>query len=460
MIRVALVSVNHDWRDPAYPIGLVILATYIKNRMPGIHVAILDPNFENIEDRAAGFDIVGVTAMTSDYTRATRYAETIKKRFDVPTVVGGVHISTLPTSLAKCFDVGVVGEGEETFLELLEIFNQHGSLSGDKIASVKGIVYHGQDGLIQTERRKQISLDDTLLPDWSLINRAYFDRRPTVAWADSVREMHILTARGCPYDCIFCSTTQMWERNIRFHSAEYVAATIEQLAKSYGVTHIQVYDDLFAVNLNRLKEIARLLDERDLAGRVKIFCSVRANLVNDALCEALAALNVKMVFFGFESGNNRVLRLLKGGNVSVEQNRIAIKTCVKHGLAVHGSVIFGSPGESLEEMHDTLRFIDYAYREGAWRILGFVMTPYPKTKVWEIAKERGRVSEDMDWEILTQIDERNPLLLDDSIPQEEFGRIMAGFHRKERKFQARKVMLFIRNSPLGLLRYIWERVGG
>jgi len=376
-------------------------------------VEIVDINFDNILGRLFSFkqDAIGITSISIDYKKAVDLAKTIKAVTpETPVIIGGVHISTLPSSESPYFDKKWIGEFED----------------------IK-------------------ELDEIPLPDWSLVNPRYFRYDALTTWGEFGREGAILTSRGCPYKCIFCSTTRFWGKP-RYHSPAYVVDMVEDLNKNYGVTHIQIWDDLFTTDKKRLSTIAELLNKNGLTKKVKFNCQPRVNLVDDELCEILKSMNVKIVLFGFESGNDRVLRFLKGGTLSVEDNKRAIETCLRHKLKVQGSVIFGSPTETLDEMRDTIDFIDYAYKVGVNRLWSFVMTPFPDTLVWDIAKARGRVSDDMDWNLLSHQSLDNPLCLDENIDREDFKNIFLEGRDRLNRFKWNKAFSFFKDNPIATAR--------
>jgi radical SAM superfamily enzyme YgiQ (UPF0313 family) len=355
--------------------------------------------------------------------------------------------------LKSCFDLGVIGEGEITFFEIVKSLLKNGRLDYDDLESVDGLIFF-KDGLIHKTKPRQsvMPLDSVPLPAIDLLNKDYFKHAMLTTFGEFGRHGVLLTSRGCPYDCVFCSTSLFWDK-IRFHSPEYVMKQIAELVNDYGVTHIQIWDDLFVANKKRFKEIVHLFEKSDLKGRVQFNCQPRVNLINDEICDLLKRMDCNLVLFGFESGSDRMLSYLKG-NLPLEQNKRAIKTCVRHGLKVQGSVIFGSPTETLDEMRETLDFLDFAYKEGVDRIWSFVMTPFPGTKIWDIALERGKVSNDMDWELLSHQAIDNPLLLDPDIDKKEFVKIFYAGRGKLNRFKWNKVYSFLRTNPLDTVIYM------
>lgn len=456
-MKIALIFLNDADTHP--PMGLACLASYLRKDIKDIDIKIIDSCFSNVKKELSkdNFDLIGISAMTIEYGEAIKLAREIKNIKNIPIIIGGVHISTLPSSFENCFDLGIIGEGEKTFMEVIKSFIKYRELNYSDLIKIDGLVFNRGNKVYVTDIRKFIEpLDSIPLPAWDLVNRNYFKRNALVTFGEFGRHGVILTSRGCPYNCLFCSTRKFWHK-VRFHSPEYVIKQISDLIYNYGVTHIQIWDDLFIADKERLENIVSLFEESGFKGHVQFNCQPRANLINDEICELLKRMDCKIVLLGFESGSDRILKYLKGGNVTVEQNKNAIKTCVKHKIKVQGSVIFGSPTETLEDMQKTLDFIDFAYVEGANRIWSFVMTPFPATKMWEIAKERGVVSDNMNWSLLSHESIQNPLLLESTINIDDFKKIFLSGRRKLNRFKWNKVFSFLKSDPLSSIVFFMSR---
>jgi radical SAM superfamily enzyme YgiQ (UPF0313 family) len=164
---------------------------------------------------------------------------------------------------------------------------------------------------------------------------------------------------------------------------------------------------------------------------------------------------VTTINFGFESGSEKILHYLKGGSVTVEDNRRAVLLGKKHGLSVVGSLIFGSPGETIDDMKETLKFIDFFDKNGGDNLWHFVMTPFPGTPIWELAKERGKVSSDMDWSLLRHHNIDKPMLLEPGIDIEDFKRIYNEAEEKIFRLRASRkgwVLRKVSNDPIRLIK--------
>lgn len=423
---LALVSIFDDEFSP--PLGLMSIATYLQKH--NYNIKIIDINYDNVVKEINNYDIdiIGFSSMTHHYKKAIDFANHFDDRLSSRVVfIGGVHISMLPSSLSPVFDYGIIGEGEHTILDIL---------SQKKVSTIDGIAYADKGKIKTTKPRGRIRhLDSIPIPDRSLINKKYFKKRWISGELRKAIGTTMLTSRGCPYRCKFCSTSRFWGR-VRFHSPERVHTEVKYLHEEFGVEHIQIWDDLFTQNIERLEKIADLLEKDDLNKEVSFHCHPRANLMSDELCKLLKRINVTTLNFGFESGSEKVLNYLKGGSVTVEDNKKAILLGKEHGFSVVGSLMFGSPGESIEDMEQTLKFIDFAKKNGADNLWHFVTTPFPGTPIWELAKDRGAVSNDMDWNLLKHTNINRPLLLDDDIDLEDFKKT---FNRAKRKIYAMRL---------------------
>jgi anaerobic magnesium-protoporphyrin IX monomethyl ester cyclase len=411
--KVGLISLKSG--DGCVPMGLVYIGTYLKKH--GIDVQIIDANFEDPYQTVMRnrFDLLGISAMTVHYGRAVNLARLIKTVKKTPIIIGGVHISTLPVSFEDCFDTAIIGEGEKIFLDMAKYGLVKGLVKGEPIEN----------------------LDDLPHPDWSLVNKRYFDKVPSTTFGEFGIEGNILTSRGCPYKCRFCSTTQFWSK-LRFHSADYVVDEINNLINNLNVNLIQIWDDLFTINIPRLIELKAKLK---LNKKIKFNCQPRPNLVNDGLCKVLKDMNISIGIFGFESGSDKVLGYLKRNTVTVQQNMDVVRMFRKHKIGVQGSVVLGSPGETIKDMYKTLDFVNFCIKEKVQRLWSFILMPYPGTEMWKITSTT-------DWDSLNCQNVDNPMLLDKSVDRKEFKKVFTLIKNKTLGFRWGKIFSFARNNPI------------
>ena len=445
-LKIALVSLQYETtREP--PSGLVYIATYLRDivGLEESNIRVLESNYSNVSEELKKFspDIIGFTAMSVEYGKVMKFAKEIKNTFHVPFILGGVHISTLPISLDNVFDIGVIGEGELTMEELVNLYLKKGEFVKKNLKKIKGIIFFDNNKIITTEPRLPIkNLDDLPIPDYHFVNKNYFRRQEIPPVMGVGVKCYLLTSRGCPYKCIFCSATRFWS-NIRLHSADYIARVAKKQIDEFGADHLRIMDDLFAINPERLKEFKKAFEKYGILDKIKTAeCHARANLMTEELCKALKDMKIKTLNFGFESGSDKVLSWLKCDTVSLKMNQNAILLAKKYNLSVNGSLVYGSPGETIEDMKKTNEFIDFAIKNKAQNIWSFVLTPLPNTPLWDLALKEGKVRNDdkMDWSLLS-LD--NPFFLDKSIDPKEFQKIFLEGRRKLGRLKAKLAIKFV-----------------
>jgi len=390
-MKILLISAinSHIEIETRYPqLGLGYLVSYAR-KVFGHDTHQFKVINNRVEDTLGDFkpDLVGISCFSPNYGIAKRYACLCRQR-NVPVIVGGIHISLLPTSFSEDMSVGVLFEGEQTMAELIRLYDSLGRLDAGNLSSVEGICYWRDGQLQMTAPRPLIDgLDSIPYPARELL-----DLRGT--------HLSMFTSRGCPYRCVFCASSRFWVKT-RFASAPYVAGEIKELYHNYGAKLISFYDDLFIANRKRLQDLLEILARDGILGKVRFSCSVRSNLINAQMAKLLKELGVVSVALGLESGHPRVLEYLKGGNVTVEDNRSAVKVLDQNGIAPNGAFVIGSPDETREEIMATYDFIKSVPLRN---FNVYVMTPFPGTPVWQEAVERGLIGEDFDnWSALDAV---------------------------------------------------------
>lgn len=443
-MKILLINAINKQRkiEGSYPaLGLAYLSSYLKQRIFDLDIRIIDSNVKN-SIQTYDPNIVGISAVSQNFGIAVHYAKIAKENKKL-VIVGGVHITMLPESLPNEADVGVLGEGEETFYDIVRHFKKI-KKNFSYLKNIKSIIYRNSRGrIIKTKNREPIKNMDVLpFPDRNLLN---IPRKQSV---------YLFSSRGCPYNCYFCASTRFWGRaNVRFFSAEYVIREIEYLLKKYNPNLISFKDDLFIANKERLRKMVALIRERGIHKKTQFCVSCRANLVDEETVRLLKKMNVVMISMGLESGNPRILSLLKGGNVTVEQNKKAIELIKKYKIHTNASFIIGAPDETLKEMRDTYNFIKKSRLDS---FLIYVLTPFPGTPVWENARKKGIVSDTLDWNKLT-IDFKNnasgKIILNEKVSRKELQKIYFRFIRlQKRKELLNRIKRNIQNSGNAILK--------
>ena len=381
-MKVALIAAVRfeDASQRAIPvIGLFYLASYTEKYIPGVTVKVFRTPEEIIEYKP---DLVGISTVTENMNIAVQWAENFKTALQVPVIIGGDHISALPHTLPEVFELGVVGEGEETFAEICRFMLEEKNWI-QKLPDVQGISYHGKNGVAITPSRPLIDPMDKIP----------YPRREKEFWGGF---HYCFTSRGCPYHCTFCSPTVIWKK-FRPFSAEYVIGEFREIFRNFTPYYIHLFDDLFIGDKARIKAIKRLVRKEGFHRLVSFGGHIRADLMDDELCEDLIGMNFNSGSFGAESGSDKILKFLKCGSSTVEMNQKAIDICYKWNLMLNISFIIGTPGETEEDIIKTIKFIEKNRR----KLVGievFALLPYPGTPLWNMMKRKGVVSDDMNWD--------------------------------------------------------------
>ncbi len=412
------------------PLGLGYLVAYLRRYLGFEDVEVVNTGrdvFERIQH--AQPRVVGFTAYSANYPALLHLVRRVKKELGVITLMGGPHITALPSSLDPAVDVGVLGEGEQTLLELMRLFLERGVLEQARLSAVRGIVFHANGGVHITPARPPIVPLDTIpVPDREALEIERFLRpSPILMNNQYLRGTTMLTSRGCPFKCIYCHVSAKWGRP-RFHSPERVADEVELLVKRYGVEGIYIADDLFTANAVRIRKIIAGLDARGVLGKVRFFADLRANLVSDRLMGLLRDMGVVKISLGLESGSERVLSYLKGGDVTVAQNRQAVAIANRHGIGCYCCFMLGAPHETREDIRLTQQLIKEILDADPQNFCqASVTTPLPGTELWDYAVERGIISQEVDWSqfsLSPELTLRPDFYLNEEIPFGEFQRLV------------------------------------
>ncbi len=375
ILLVSAVNPKHPRDLVQKPLGLAYIASYLRRYGGHTDIQIVNGLQETEGALKQNPDVVAISSVSQNFNVAISIAKAVKEHGDIPVIVGGHHITALPQCLTVDMDIAVLGEGEQTVLELVRAFEQ-----GKPTIDIAGTAYY-DDHLIVAEAREQLrSLDVIPFPARDLLNL-------------KANELYLFTSRGCPARCPYCSSSHFW-KTVRFHSPEYVISEIKELIEKYHPEGITIYDDLFIADRKRFRKIVELIEYEKINEKVSFSVQARVNFVDDESCELLKRMNASVVC-GFESGSPDILRFLK--NLNIKKNWDAVATFQKHGIEFSGSFMIGIPGETEEDMDMTLDFIKKNPFSGAE---GYVLTPFPGTKIWDYARSLGAVSDNMDWDKL------------------------------------------------------------
>lgn len=391
-IRVVLINAS-DYliEDSSVGLGIGYLKSYILKNDRNTSVKIFRKNIiQNIIKEKP--DVLGISAISYYYLDALKIAKKIRLIFGkkIQIIIGGVHITVLPKSFDPIFDFGVIGEGEQTMLELISFLQkEQGKRKGERnrtlLKKIKGICYiDKKNKLVITQKRDLISRLD-IIPhiDRRDFNHKYYNI--------------ILTSRGCPFNCLYCASQKFWLSNrVRFFSIEYLLEEIKNLNK-IGIYHIAIWDDMCILDKNRIIELAsRIHNEKNISKNTTFELSFNSSIYSDDIVKHLKQLNVVKVNMSFDSGSDSILQKI-GRGTTCETNQIMYKQLVQNDIQVNGNFTVNNEEESELDLFKTILFIKKNKITNA-RV--FVNNPLPGSNAWFFYIKKNNLKiKDIDYEI-------------------------------------------------------------
>ncbi len=361
---------THIWDGQVEPAGLASLREELVRLQPAV---------------------VGITVYSPMLAQTRRVAKLVKREVpDAYVVAGGIHPTVLPEEILDLpgVDVAVRGEAEPVIATLCARLFEGAPIDDIPGVSVRkeGTVHHAPDIPLVD------ALDTLPPPARHLLKNERYRPAPEITMANPRKIQSLITSRGCPYQCIFCSARLLSGRRYRFHSPERIIEEVDHLVARYGAEEVVFLDDNFTVNRSRLVRTCELLRESGLARRLIWACNARVDELDRDLAHLMRAAGCRLISFGIETGVPRLLSLIKKG-ITIEQSRAAVRWAKEAGIRVRTTLILGLPTETEE---DTRATIDFAKELGADFAKFSLATPYPGTELCRLAEEMGLLSS-RDW---------------------------------------------------------------
>jgi len=329
-------------------------------------------------------DIVGFSTTTSSFPDGYTLAERLKDiQPEVKTIFGGAHISAMGAAMMEgypCIDILCVGEGEVTFSEVA---------SGKSLHLIDGLVFRENDTVIVNKARSYIAdLDALPFPAYEKLDG--FPQKYHLPLFSYIYKpgATMITSRGCPYQCSFCDRS-VFQNKYRYNSAHYIYEHMTYLNKAFKVKHINIYDDLFTTNKERIIDLCEMLINRPL--KMNFNCIVRTGHIDDELLMLLKKAGFLQLSIGIESGDPKILKSNKPG-VHLEAIRRDIKKIQAHGLRAKGLFIMGLPEETEATIKATS---DFVMSLGLDDMNMSKFTPFYGAPIWKSLEEFGTL--DNDW---------------------------------------------------------------
>jgi radical SAM superfamily enzyme YgiQ (UPF0313 family) len=350
-------------------LGIAYIASSL--RAAGHHVLMLDGKLAHltVDDivqrvRDGRPDMVGITCMTVEYPRAVQIATRIKRdRADLPIVVGGAHVNAVGRQALEegPFDYACVGEGEYLVRELAEAVEQ--SIA---TPAILGLVSRADGEIVSSQPRPPPDDYDALpFPAWDLF-------RP-------VDTIPLITHRGCPFRCVFCSHNSGFKP--RYRTPANVLDEVEEILDRYQPRRIRIEDETFGLHMGRTKAILEEIISRGFHRRITFSAQTRVDRVDEEFMRLLKTANFETLELGVESGNPDVLRETQKG-ITLDQVERAVALAKANDLRVWCKFILGHPNETPDTIRDT---IDFIAKINPHKLSVSIMTPFPGTPIHEMA---------------------------------------------------------------------------
>jgi len=376
LVNPPVLGVLEPWYDEPDFVrtGLAYLAGYLR-QFDGFDIIIIDAKFEklNFEQTINKIqeynpDILGLTAFTNEIKPAAYIAAKVKESiFNCKTIIGGVHVTAIPEETMQefpFFDIGVIGEGEETLHELCSAIRE----GNRDLNKIKGIIYRKEEQIIKTPPRPKIADQDSIpIPAWDLLPPA--------------KTYYVQSERGCPLNCIFCMNPN--GKIARKRSVPNVINELLFIINNFKPERISFGDELFTIDMERASQLLDAMIDAGIGKKVKWDVQTHVRYVNDELFEKFKKANVDRVELGIETGDEDALRKMgKGTNLDMIMK--AVRSGKKSGVSIGTFFLFGQPNETIKSLNTT---INLAVKINPSLPMFGLMTPYPGTEVAKLAAE-------------------------------------------------------------------------
>lgn len=380
-LRVLIVScpplgIIEPWQDIPNFVrpALAHLAGYLR-QFNQFEIKLIDSKFERLDFQKTiqkivewEPDVIGFTANTNEVKPCAYVCQHVKKHLpNVVTIIGGVHVTTLPEVTLNefpAFDIGVIGEGEETLHEIcIAVQNQ------TPLSSIKGIVYREGGCLYKTQvRNRIINLDSLPLPAWDLLPKA--------------QVYYLQTERGCPFNCVFCVNHN--GKIARKRSPESVIEEQLLLIRQFQPEFINFGDELFSIDIDRTHRLLDLMIQNRIHQKIKWDCQTHVRYVDSSLFKKMKLANVYEVHMGIETGDKDALKRLGKGTTN-QMILDAFKDARIAGVRTGAFFIFGQPNETKESLQNTINF---AVSVNPDLPMFALMVPFPGTEVAKLGAQK------------------------------------------------------------------------
>lgn len=383
-MRILLVVYDNESYVHWFPQGLAYVASVLQKNGYEIEVYSQDMNHypdEHLTEylNKNKFDVVGISVIAGyyQYRKLLKISDAINRSKNKPLyIIGGHGPSPEPEYFLKKTkaDVAVIGEGEETIIELMKAVGNNKALT-----SVKGIAFREEDKIIINERRNLVKdVDSIPFPAYELFPIEYYRllRMPHAVNSDFI--MPVLSGRGCTFECSFC---YRMDEGFRPRSNGSIIEEIKFLKWNYGITYIAFSDELLMSSISRTISLCEDFVKAEL--NIKWDCNGRLNYAKPEVLKLMKRAGCVFINYGIEAMDNRVLKNMKKG-LTAEQIVKGIEATLNVGISPGYNIIFGNIGDNKETIKKGVDFL-LKYDDGAQMRTIRPVTPYPGSPLYYYA---------------------------------------------------------------------------
>jgi|YelNatPaOPRAMG01_1025707.scaffolds.fasta_scaffold31160_2 magnesium-protoporphyrin IX monomethyl ester (oxidative) cyclase len=405
-------------------------------------------------------DVVGINVPFSGWSKAAFEVAALVKEVEsnIITVMDGVHPSARPEDclLNSNVDFVVIGEAENTWLELADALERGAPVSF--FENIRGLGFKERERIrINPPRPLIMDLDSLPSPARHLLPmETYFKvvRKSPLRGEIFKPWTTIITSRGCPYHCIFCSAHLVRGRAWRGRTPENVVAEIEHVVKVYGVKQIDFHDDNLTFDRKRMEQICDLIVEKGLDIEWFTPNGVRADTLDENLLKKMKRAGCKRIYVAPESGVQRVVNQVINKKLDLRSVERAVALSRKVGIKVACFFIIGLPGETKEDIKATIKYAYKLRRLGADKFYFSYAMPLYGTKLYEMAVKMGYLSEEFSDDALSAVE---PLIETSEFSKEDLIKLSIEANNVNPLITLDKLKSLIKN-PRSALKFLYERV--
>lgn len=357
------------------PLGILYVISNCLTKIDFIDNRIFRYSDGELFRKLKGYDVVSFGGTMVEVRQAKNVSQMLRKE-GIITMYGGPNATVNWDKYIDYFDIIVKGEGEITVNEVMDCIGEGKSLDG-----ISGIAYKNDGKTINNPDRPFIEdLDSLKYPARGILDLEKYLRKAK-PWLDVYPVDTVISSRGCPFNCTFCSSKYFWKRTYRKRRAEKVVDEIEYMMEKFGTKGVYFREDLFTVPRRWVFEFCKLMKPLD----IDWVCEARVDTLNDEILKAMKGSGCKALWCGVESCSDKTLKLIKKG-FTFDGAKKGIDLCKKNEILVGGAFMFGFPHETKEDILHTIKesrnlgLDDISYG----RLIGF-----PKSELYDLIKKEG-----------------------------------------------------------------------